>query len=161
MKHLRSHRVIRSLRLVKPVVSGPRNFPPLPTKGSRAVGIRYEQSLAKALAGYDADHNPWFYFEDANGPGWCQPDILLADGTDLFILEAKLSDCEAGVRQLKELYLPVLRHVLGNRVYGITVSRYLTRKTDTKLVTDDLGIAMLTARNHQIPILHWKPGDKL
>lgn len=161
VRHRQTHRVIRSLRIVKPVEHGPKNFPPLPTRGSRGGGIRYEKALAAALAAYDVDHNPWFYFEDANGPGYCQPDLILAQGVDLFVLEAKLTDCEAGRRQLKELYLPILRHLLGSRVYGITVSRYLTPESDPKSIVDSLEIAILNARSNQIPVLHWRDGQSL
>lgn len=147
--------------MAKPSAGAPTNYPPAPTRGSRAVGLRYERAFAGALEALypgTSDHNPWFYFEDANGPGYCQPDLLLAYGQDLFVIEAKLTDCEAGRLQLRELYLPVLRHVLGNRVFGLTVSRNLTVNTPEKLICESVDIAILSARNHQIPVLHWRGG---
>jgi hypothetical protein len=53
-------------------------------------------------------HGPWFEFEDANGHGYCQADVLVNRGDWLMIVEAKLTQQEKAWLQLEGLYMPVV-----------------------------------------------------
>lgn len=121
-------------------------------RGVKAVGLRYEWALAKALP--SAKHGPWYEFTDQNGPGYCQPDCVWDLGTHLAIFEAKLSNIAQAEAQLKGLYLPVLQAAHKRPVVGIIVVRHLSPQVDLARVVDSLGAA-LNASNYCVPVLHW------
>lgn len=77
------------------------------------AGLAYEKKVLGALkgAGLNVEHNPWFYFEDANGPGYCIPDILVQCPkipTRQIIVECKLTYKEEALEKLNKLYQPVV-----------------------------------------------------
>lgn len=121
-------------------------------RGAKAAGLRYERAFAKALPA--ARHGLWFAFVDANGAGNCSPDFVLAHGTYLTVFECKLSDKSYAKDQLRELYMPVLRHVYKLPVRGIVVTKTLRPWSDTSRVVGTLAEA-LTLAEHTIPTLHW------
>ena len=123
-------------------------------RGAKALGLRYERALARALP--HGRHGPWYEFIDANGPGYCQPDIVLDMGECMFVLESKLSNVEQAKAQIEDLYVPVLTAAHRTKVHGIIVVRHLTPGVDLALVHDTLQSAMIAAvRGSQLPLLHW------
>lgn len=93
-------------------------------RGAKLAGIRYERSLANALPA--AKHGQWFEFEDWNGRGFCQPDLLLGCDGICWVLEVKYSWTIDGHRQLEGLYLPVVARAIDRPVHGLVVCRRLT-----------------------------------
>src|SRR5436190_8478559 len=75
-------------------------------KGAKADGLRYEKLVAKAIP--EAKHGPWYEFCDVNGPGYCQPDLVVISPRMVLVLECKLSNYFEGLQQIERLYKPVL-----------------------------------------------------
>jgi len=100
-------------------------------------------------------HGQWFYFIDADGPGYCQPDHIVILPDEVVVFECKLTECEQGRSQLRRLYFPVVERCFGLPTRGIVVTRHLTKETELALVTDDLSIA-LQFKENAIATLHWR-----
>jgi len=146
-----SHRIIEGLREATPCPR-PAHIPHSRPRGVKAVGLRYERAVAKAIPG--AIHNQWFSFVDKNGHGHCCPDIILDLGRGIVVLECKLTDVDEARSQLEWLYKPVLARAYNKPVRGIVVTRHLTRLTNVTNVVDSLGAALL-APFGSLPTLHW------
>ena len=111
------YRKIRGLLLAKPLEASPHPPGPRPT-GTKLLGLTYERKVARALGGR---HGQWFYFEDENGPGCCQTDLLLRG----WIVEVKLTDTREAEGQLRDLYLPVVTLALGGTWRPLKVVKHL------------------------------------
>lgn len=127
-------------------------------RGAKRLGYKYEADFAKALAEkYPAAvlFGQWFQFNDRNGKGYCQTDIILKTTKINIIFECKLTDVDTGRSQLSHLYFPVVEKALGKPVLGIVVTRHLSKETLMHLVVDTLKDAVLSAQTC-IPTLHWR-----
>jgi hypothetical protein len=67
----------------------------------------------------------WFSFQDENGHGYCQPDILIVTSTLVFILECKLTFTLWAWPQLRELYKPVVEKTFERPSILVQVCRNL------------------------------------
>lgn len=123
-------------------------------KGAKAKGLAYERAVGTAVGG---NCGQWFHYIDAQGPGWCQTDVLLVSAKRVVVLECKLTDTEDAVEQLLHLYFPVLREVYRLPVYGVVVTKNLTQRTDTRRLADNLQGALALAKLGEIPVLQWDP----
>ena len=123
-----------------------------PRNGSKRYGLRYERSVAERTNG---QHGIWFSFYDANGPGYCQPDVLLGLEGQIVILECKLTEVDEARKQLAYLYVPVVSKALERPAKGIVVVRHLTRESDPSNVCTSLGEALKRASGTYYPTLHW------
>ena len=121
-------------------------------KGAKAYGLRYERTVALRTGGL---HGIWFSYVDANGLGYCQPDVLLGMDGELIILECKLTEVDDARKQLAHLYLPVVAKATGRPTRGIVVTRHLTRETNPSNVCSSLGEALKRATSDYAPTLHW------
>jgi hypothetical protein len=122
------------------------------------LGLKYEKDFGDVIAKLAPGrvlHGQWFHFVDANGPGYCQPDHIVVLPDEVVIFECKLTECEQGRSQLRELYFPVVERWAYRPARGIVVTRHLTKETELDLVTDDLGLA-LQLRAGVIATLHWR-----
>lgn len=148
------HRFIHDLTWAERVKK-PKFSPQARATGIKAVGLRFEKKVAEGIPG--AQRGKWFRFRDANGEGWCSPDIILPVNFGLLCLECKLSDLPEAKTQISRLYKPVLELVYGRPVFGIVVTRHLRPFTDPADVVDSLRDAILRLRDAPtcIPILHW------
>lgn len=155
-----AHRRIRGLRWARSV-GRPEGLPKARPKGCKLDGLYYERSLASALPW--AISGAWFEFEDSNGHGWCQTDLLFGqrdgDRRELWCLEAKLSLVEDGFDQLELLYLPILRHCYKVPVFGVQVTKALRGAGRSwqrpPIVSASLGDAMHQARQGRRVAWHW------
>lgn len=138
------YRTVRGLYLARKATCP--HPPGRAARGVKALGIAYERAVARALPG--ALHGQWFYFEDANGPGYCQPDLLVRG----WILEVKLSDTEEALGQLLQLYLPVVKLALGGPWRGLKIVKHLKPWSRDVITTREQAIAY-----PGVPTLHW-PG---
>lgn len=144
---MRSHRTIVNLISAEPSSN------PWPKRrryrGTKKLGISYEKLVAKETKGV---HNQWFRFIDANGQGYCCPDVLLDLPEGLFVLECKLSDRDEAKTQLTDLYLPVVSLVYGKTAHGIVVTKHVTAYSTN--ICESLSSAMSKAEG-SVPTLHW------
>lgn len=131
----------------------PNFIPKSRPKGVKAEGLRYERLVGKEFP--KALVAQWWNYIDANGPGWCQTDLVLRSAKRALVLECKLTDTDYAVGQLKLLYLPVVELALGVPAYGIVVAKYLTPATERSRVVDNLDAAIALAELGAVPILHW------
>lgn len=147
-------RVISGLVWAKPVAR-PSCIPTArPRKKCKLAGLKYEKSLAGALP--QAIHGQWFQFQDRNGLGHCQTDLLLDCKLGIVVLESKYTWTEAGHKQVEKLYLPVLAKAYpGRNVLGIVVCKVLTRDTPRGEVCQDLDSAIKRAFCGGRTVLHW------
>jgi len=120
---------------------------------SQKEGLNYEKALAQALT--PCAHGPWFEFEDRNGYGCCQPDILWPWEGGIIVFEAKLSNVDQAYKQLSGLYLPVIALARGKKTSGVIVTKSLHRVRNTNLVVESLPGALALISRGYIPILHW------
>ena len=120
---------------------------PFPTRrGStqaQKLGFAFEKKVEKALAKAKLNFsaNPWFHFEDLNGIGYCQPDFLIFDATEVIILEAKLRYTPAAEEELRYLYSPIIQEVYApSSIHTINVFGAFTRQfSPTIQIAADLG----------------------
>lgn len=114
-------RYVRELLWARPC-SRPAAIPIGRPRGAKAQGLRYERALAREL---DGKHGQWFEFEDANGRGWCQTDLLLGRGSMAVVLECKYTWTLEGHLALAKLYLPVVQMALQRPTCGLVVCKKL------------------------------------
>ena len=92
-------------------------FPPIRrARGAKLKGIRYERRVGRWLAKQFSDRaelllGPWIEFEDANGPGFAQPDFLVVESERIWIIEAKLTHVPEAILQLRNLYSPLCAEI--------------------------------------------------
>lgn len=124
------------------------DFIPSPhLRGSAAAGLRYERAFHSAVGGI---RGQWFEFEDFNGAGWCQTDVILGD----VIFECKLSWTWDAIKQLTWLYIPVVEKALGKKMRGVVVTRNL-RGVQAVPIARSLREARKLMELTPIPVLHW------
>lgn len=143
-------RVINGLVWAKPCAR-PRAIPASRPRGAKAAGLRYERALAAALP--KAKHGQWFEFEDRNGPGWCQTDLLLELPSGVLVLESKYTWVPEGHQQVEDLYLPVVAKALAKPTFGGVVAKVLT--PGPYLVARDLQTFTQACVARQRAVLHW------
>lgn len=125
----------------------PKCIPKGRPRGRKAAGLRYERQLAKALP--EAKHGQWFEFEDVNGRGYCQTDLLLhLGGWGIAILECKYTWTLEAQRQLDLLYRPVVERAFMLPVRCVVVCKVLV--PEAPLAAPTLGEALASGR-----VWHW------
>jgi len=154
MSDRRTHRIVSGLKSAVPI-DRPKCIPRSRPRGVRSLGLRFERQLAAALP--EANHGQWFEYEDDNGKGYCQTDLIISFEDHLAVLECKLSNVESAYRQLNELYLPVVRRAYGRRVAGIVVTRHVTQVKRKNDICESLKLALRFSRT-SIPVFHYIGG---
>jgi hypothetical protein len=119
--------------------------------GSRAQGLTFERKVARALP--MALHGPWYHYVDVNGPGICQPDLVLINDEQVIAVECKLTDTPVAVGQLRELYFPILSAVYSRPVGGIIVVKHLRRDSAQPVGFRDAVAECYGGK--VIPLVHW------
>ena len=145
------HRVIKGLKWAL-FFDGewPASIPRSKPKGVRAKGIRYEKAVSAALPG--ADHGRWIEFEDENGHGLAQPDILFRHNGALVILECKLTWTPKGHTQISQLYAPLLRSMGATKIKELVICKNLVPDIPFPVFTD-LGEALES--KCESAVVHW------
>lgn len=137
----------------------PATIPFTRPRGVRAVGLRYEKAVAKAIAKRyprETTHGQWFTYDDNGDRRSCQTDVLISwlDGTGHIVFEVKLSDREGAREKLEEFYVPIVGLALGASCAAIVVTRHLSKDSDLTKVCDSLERAIALSKTC-IPTLHW------
>jgi len=148
-------RQIKGIAWAEPCLR-PRGLPEKkPRRGSKAEGLRFERALARAL-GPRCTQGQWFRFMDDNGPGHCQPDLLLIGRKRIVVIECKLTFTLEGVMQLQELYLPVLRtHYARHEVLCVLACKNLTPQAPAGRIHASLRAAIEDALSGGVAVFHW------
>lgn len=98
-----------------------------PTRGAKAVGVRYERKVAEYVKGL-ADRvpegvalfGPWLEFHSDGQRRYCQPDIVLLDPAHRqgIVIEVKYRHCAEAWFQLWRLYVPVLEKLYPDTTWS-------------------------------------------
>jgi hypothetical protein len=145
-------RVISGLRWAKALADRPSCIPVGRARGVKAFGVRYERAVGKQFP--REARGRWFEYEDRNGLGYCQVDLLLGQLGRLIVVEAKYTWTLAGHEELETLYLPVVEKAFGLGVCGVVVSRNLTRETlSFATVFHSIETAAMTSAKRAV--WHW------
>lgn len=123
-------------------------WPPTRPRGSKGAGLRYQRKVTLHTGGIGGK---WYKFLDANGVGFCSPDVLLPQQKLLLVLEVKLTDTPQAQEQLLDLYIPVLRQLWPGPIRGIVVAKSLTPASHS--VCRSLREAI--THPAPAPVLHW------
>src|SRR5215469_9292125 len=84
------------------------------TRGPKAQGVRYERQVAFSIG--DARNGVWFEFEDENGRGYCQVDLMWQHGGAVVVGECKYTWTPDAMTKLLGLYVPVVRRAYNKHV---------------------------------------------
>ncbi len=146
------HRVIEGLVWARKALEGPWPSAKRRPRGAKGQGVKYENALAKALP--SAKHGQWFEFQDRNGKGWCQTDLLIELPDGVLVLESKYSWVPEGHTQLENLYRPVVERVWQKPMLGVQVCKNLAVgcRIETVMRLDD---ALAVAKQRRPVVLHW------
>jgi hypothetical protein len=130
-------------------------FPPsfarkVKATGAKAAGLRYEREVARALP--LALHGQWFSYLDANGQGYCQPDLFFITDKEILVLEVKLKWTPSALSQLLDLYSPILSLVYSRPIRCAVITKILTPSSPPPFSSI---AAALTSPSHTIPLIHW------
>jgi hypothetical protein len=127
---MQTHRRIEGLIRAKALVSRPACIPASKPRGAKAAGLRFERALHKSLAG--SIHGQWFEFEDKNGFGYCQTDLILPiqrwkgdEGGLYVVIEAKYTLVPGAHSKLASLYIPVVSQAFGCQACGVVIVKNL------------------------------------
>ena len=156
-------RTIQGLKWAR-LVERPSSIPKGRPKGAKALGVRYEKSLAKIL-GTRVLYGQWFEYEDRAGHGWGQSDFLIraAPGEvseSIVVLESKYTWTPEGHEQIERLYTPLVEAIWQIPVRGVVVCKNLLDQKAMKgiVVCEKLCEAQALARNHSKVVWHWLGG---
>jgi len=109
-------------------------------RGKRAEGLRYQARVGTELArrGFDVVNGPWIEFYDKNGRGFAQPDfVVINDPDNWIIVESKLSQTPTAFEQLFYKYLPLLKFLHPNVEFvPIQVCKFLRKGIDGLIIED-------------------------
>ena len=141
------------MKCVTPARAGGSSREPAPIQ--KPIAAERTPSIRSVATRTNRQHGIWFSFVDANGLGYCQPDVLLGLDGQVVVLECKLTEVDEARKQLAYLYLPVVAKALGKPTKGIVVVRHLTRESNPSNVCTSLGEALKRATSEYYPTLHW------
>ena len=121
-------------------------------RGQKAAGLRFERAVAKAVPG--ATHGQWFQYLAEDGPGWCQPDLLLVGKKTVVVIEVKLTNYVEAKEQLMELYLPILSAAYpSHSIHSVIILRHVSSLAQGVKIYEKISEA-LEARE-KYPVVHW------
>lgn len=143
-------------------------------RGAKAAGIRFEKAVFEALSGPagglstprgDAPsciRGQWFEFEDENGCGYCQPDIIYPFLPDFFaVIEVKYTLVPGAHQKLTNLYLPVVSKALKSATAGVVIVKNLDPRYRRGKIFTDLRTAAEVSFNRGYPTLVQWAGQAL
>jgi hypothetical protein len=111
--------------------------------------------------------NQWFVFEDDNGIGYAEADLLvyIEKWKMVLLFECKRTHKDRGLVQLGQLYGPLLESALGAKVFSLLVAENLDPKTPRTYLCETLQIwldkveeAILRGVRLEIHSLNWRRG---
>jgi hypothetical protein len=140
-------RVAFDLKVAFPSIS---KYIPEPTSIHAKNGLRYERKVVKALSkAYLLSHNPWYFFEDMNGPGHIVPDAIIEYQDQLIIIEIKLTYTAEAIFKLRNLYCPVISYATNKETLPLVITKNLTSASPNPAF--NVSSALINPE----PLLHW------
>jgi len=85
----------------------------------------------KRRLGVPMEYHRWIEFRDANGRGYCEPELFLPLRDVVVLFEMKLSGGPMAKLQLEGLYKPLLEHIYQKPVRCLLVCKWV--RADTPL----------------------------
>src|SRR5260221_14254813 len=157
------HRIIRGLIWAR-ACDRPSSIPIGRPRGAKRRGLSYESALAGYLS--FAKHGQWFEFQDLNGRGYCQVDLLCETPEQdwvstwprkrvVDVLEVKYSWVPEAHSQIDLLYRPVVERALGASILGIVVCKNVTGLVPEICVADSYWKAHEIAKAGRLVVWHW------
>jgi hypothetical protein len=134
---------------------------PMPkADGMRAMGLRYERKVVRALKaqGITHEHNPWISYEIkcdlSASTHTAVPDILIYQKSSfgnyfIIVAEVKLKYVPEALDKLQDLYCPIVNQVIGLRTVPLVIVKSLT--LDTPEHRDSISEAL----KRPCPVYHW------
>lgn len=128
---------------------------PLPkADGMKAIGLRYERQVIRALCARNIihEHNPWFEYTTTENMAVhvAVPDAMLfLDKDSVIVAEIKLKFVPDAMTKLEEIYCPIVSKHMGKPVRPLIIVKSLT--LDTPSHSDSISEALKC----QYPIYHW------
>jgi len=152
------HRVIEDLRWASLLSERPSCIPASRPKGAKAAGLRFEKALSRHLSG--SLHGKWFEFEDRNGHGYCQTDIIYVFHTPItpyaVIIEVKYTLVPGAHTKLQHLYLPIVSAALRMPSVGVVAVKNLDPRFRRGRIYTDLPSAVQAACTNSFPsLIQW------
>jgi|SRR5215472_12443256 len=153
-------RQIEGLKSAIALLERPSCIPQPRPRGAKAAGLRFEKSLFAALS--KGIRGQWFSFEDKNGPGYCQTDILYSFlPRYMVVIEAKYTLVPGAHTKLVNLYLPVASKALNAPVCGVVVVKNLDPRFRRGQIYTDLPSAAAASYEQGYPTLIQWSGQAL
>lgn len=154
------HRQISKLKTATALLERPSAIPQSRPRGAKAAGIRFEKAVFEALCG--GIRGQWFSFEDENGWGYCQPDIIYPFLPDFFaVIEVKYTLVPGAHQKLSNLYLPVVSKALKAPAAGVVIVKNLDPRYRRGKIYTDLRAAAEVSFNRSYPTLVQYSGQAL
>jgi len=118
------------------------------------VGRRLLNSALKSgeLEG-ELHSEQWFWFVDANGKGFAQPDHYIVGKDSVLIVEVKLKQNSTAHLQLDWLYRPLLEKFYEKPAFLLQVFKYPRFAVDERRVGSITDV--FARRRESIHELHW------
>lgn len=146
-------REVQGLRWVRALEARPGCIPKGRPRGAKRAGVKFEDALAREWP--EALHGIWWEYEDSQGRGFAQTDLLWKLPSQVIIGEAKLTWRKEAYVQLRRLYFPLVWAAFGLPVGGVVICRNVTQDTPRAEVVGELPVALDRARGgSMIPTLH-------
>lgn len=157
------HRSICGLKLAVPLAARPSCIPnskPSSLSSSKQAGLRLEKQLQAALPG--SIRGQWFSYQDDNGPGVCQPDLLYPFlPYFLCVIEIKYTLVPGAHQKLNSLYIPVVQAALRKPCAGVVIVKNLDPRYRRGRIYTDLKAAADAAFDRGFPTLVQWSGQAL
>jgi hypothetical protein len=98
-------------------------------------------------------YHDWIKFEDTNGLGGAEPELWALCPAEILLVEVKLTGCEYGRLQMRDLYAPLLSHMFGGRpVRCLQICRSVAPNTPVPIIH---SLANWLAFPEPYATLHW------
>lgn len=153
-------RRIEGIRRAKALPEKPACIPASRPRGAKAAGLRFERALAKSLKG--SMHGQWLEFEDRNGFGYCQVDVLFSMlPRFMVVIECKYTLVPGAHSKLVSLYLPVVEEAFGCPVAGVVVVKNLDPRYRRGRIYTNIEEAAIAAFESKYPTLIQWSGQSL
>jgi hypothetical protein len=161
------HHVISDLKWAK-FVEGP---PPLIAKAQASIkklskvqrdGLKFEDEVAMMLSNYfnenSTKHGPWIQYEDSSGVRHAQPDVLIELENYIWIIECKRTARLKAERQLRELYVPLIEHIVNKPIRLLQVCKYLKPSycKEDRLIFNDMHDALQDGVDWEYATLYYR-----
>lgn len=102
-------------------------------RGAKGQGLKYEARAISHLTALfppgDLRYHLWIEYLDDNGLSWAEPEAVVIRPTELILFEVKLTGCQYGLEQMRDLYAPLLSSIFLRPVRGLQVCRAVCRST--------------------------------